>query len=222
MSVTLTAPSLQAPSDPQPDHRPRGYDPASVIDRYINAVSRAKSPLALAVYSLRDHSARHPQDLELARTFDNTLAALRELNSATPQAQLEGWGKCEPCGSPLRDDYRLCVFCGTAAPLPALSEEELLEMVAEDLETEAGDDGIGSYEFWGQPGTDRRPYCQIVEMLTEVDVTDYAHETDDLPTYVCGSKEHEGTRCPFVLHLRCTKAQDGRTLAVYAVEEGAL
>lgn len=218
MHSTLTAPSLQAPSD----HRPRGYDPAAVIDRYIGAVSRAKSPLSLAVYSLRHHSARHPLDLELARTFENTLAALRELNNATPQAQLEGWSKCEPCGSPLRDGPRPCVFCGAAAPLPALTEAELLELVADDLETEAGDDGIGEFEFWGQRGTDRRPYCQIVEMLTEVDVTDYAHEDDDLPTYVCGAKDHEGTRCPFVLHLCCTKAQNGRTLAVYAVEGGAL
>lgn len=217
--ITATAPSLQAPSDPQPDHRPRGYDPAAVIDRYINAVSRAKLPLALAVYSLRDHSARHP---ETARVFENALAALRELSTATPRAQLDGWSECRECLSPVRDDYRRCVFCGAAAPLPALTEDALLELVAEDLETEAGDDGIGAYEFWGSPGTDRRPYCEIVDGLVEVDVTGYAHADDDLPTYVTGSKDHEGTAYPFILHFRCTKAQNGRVQAVYAVEGGRL
>ena len=221
MNTTITPPR-QAAAERQPDHRPRGYDPAAVIDRYINAVSRAKSPLSLAVYSLRDHSARHPEDAELARTFENTLTALRELNAATPQAQLAGWGKCEPCGSPLLDGPRPCVFCGAAAPLPELTEAALLELVADDLETEAGDDGIGSYECWGDRGTDRRPYCQIVENSILVDVTDYAHEDEDLPTHVSGTKDHEGTACPFILHFRHTKERSGRVQAVYTVEGGRL
>ena len=38
-----------------------------------------------------------------------------------------------------------------------------------ELEVECGDDGIGSYEFWGTRGYDSQPYCMyVIDEITEV------------------------------------------------------
>lgn len=103
---------------------------------------------------------------------------------------------------------------------PQLTEAELLDLVSEDLETEAGDDGIGAYEYFGARGTDRRPYVEVTTGSVVVDVTDYAHAgEDDLPAYVHGYAYHEDEECGFTLCFRTlTEDENGRVFALYAVD----
>lgn len=102
---------------------------------------------------------------------------------------------------------------------PPLTEAELLDLVSDDLETEAGDDGIGAYEYGGAPGYDSRPYVEVVTDSVSVDVTDHAHEEeDDLPTAVHGYASHDGQDCGFMLYFRILAEENGRVFAHYAVK----
>lgn len=101
-----------------------------------------------------------------------------------------------------------------------LTEDQLIDLVRDEIETEAGDDGIGAYEFWGQRCTDSRPYVGIVTDTVTVDVTDYPHGEGDLPDYARGAVWHDDDRkCDFTLALLRVTEQDGRTLATYRVAE---
>ena len=101
-----------------------------------------------------------------------------------------------------------------------LTEEQLLDLVREDLETEAGDDGIGPYEFWGQRCSDSRPYVAVIECDVDVDVTDYPHEEGDLPDFARGTVAHDDDQeAGFTLALVRVTEKDGRAIATYRVAE---
>lgn len=102
---------------------------------------------------------------------------------------------------------------------PQLTEDELIDLVSEEIETEAGDDGIGAYEYFGQRGTDSRPYVEVTTDSVTIDVTDYAHaEEEDLPTAVRGTASHGDETCAYTLYFRTLAEKDGRVLAIYAVD----
>lgn len=198
------APPAEAPSG--------GRSPYT--QRYPEAIGRAKPWLAGALRTLRGLSERNPQDYLLAQAFRDALTALRALNRANLGVVLSGWSECPACSSLHRDEDARCVFCGHTVPPPPLTDDQLLELVADQLTTESGDDGIGAGEFHGQRGTDRRPFTRIAEGVVEVDVTDFARGDDELPEVVHGT--HDGLA--FVLHLGKVFLQGGRWVARYEVE----